>query len=508
MRGSGVEFMKPKVRIFELLAACGIPLVSCGSPVVATEQVFNLEQGRHLFIDDTIVAQADGLKSSLHQPVKLGHPILEGTGSGDNNFQPYATVLYDEERRRFRIWYDSRKNKEAGVFLSYAESVDGIKWEKPYRELFQLHGFGSCVVDDGPAAVDPARRYKMIYWELGRPDRRYYDGAAAGIGVAFSPDGLNWDRHQPHPVLPDLWPHSVKGDPDGGGSIRWREYAADIVHATWDPIRNIYVAYVKSWTWPPDEFGYVSPTSDGMGRRLASMTTSPDFVHWSRPVRCFVPQPDDFGSIEFYACRAKPRGNQMISFTCILNEEVTGTGGRGIGYTVLAVSNDLVHWNRMKEPWLPHSPENPEAPDHAVAWVADVITVGDEEFIYYGGYSSGHKNFDDRTINLARLRKDGFLSRDAGREGGRLLTNVLRMNGGELTVNANVAGVLRLRVLDPSGKPLSGFGEGETEPIRGDATDHAVRAMGDLASLAGKPVRLEFFLREAELYGFELHETR
>ena len=198
----------------------------------------------------------------------------------------------------------------------------------------------------------------------------------------------------------------------------------------------------------------------------------------------------------------------MINFACILNEEVEGTDGSGIGYTVLAVSCDLVHWNRMKEPWLSHSPENPEAADHAVAWVADVITVGDEEFIYYGGYSGGHKNFDDRTINLARLRKDGFLSRDAGKEGGRLLTKVLRMRGEELTVNADVSGILRLRVLDPSGKPLAGFGEGEVEPIRGDATDHTVMTKGDLASLAGRPVRLEFFLRDAEFYGFELHETR
>jgi hypothetical protein len=497
-----------KLTIISILLLLVPITINAQEILVATEQVINLEPGRHLFIDDYIVAHSDGLKSTLHQPVKLGSPVLKGMGSDDNNFQPYATVLYDEERRRFRIWYCSRKNPDAGVYLSYAESVDGIEWEKPYRELFELYGFGSCVIDEGPAAENPTRRYKMIFWELGRPHRRYYDGAAAGVGVAFSPDGLNWVRHQPHPVLPDLWPHSVKGDPDGEGSIKWREYAADIVHATWDPIRNIYVAYVKSWTWPPDEFDYISPTSDGMGRRLTSMTTSPDFVHWSKPVRSFVPQHDDFSSIEFYACRAKPRGNQMINFACILNEEVEGTNGSGIGYTVLAVSSDLVHWNRMKHPWLPHSPENPDATDHAVAWVADVITVGDKEFIYYGGYSGGHKNFDDRTINLARLRKDGFLSRDAGREGGRLLTKVLRMKGGKLTVNANVSGVLRLRVLDPSGKPLAGFGEGETEPIRGDAIDHAVKAKGDLANLAGRPVRLEFFLRDAEFYGFELHETR
>ncbi|MFC1550891.1 hypothetical protein ACFL46_06335, partial [Candidatus Neomarinimicrobiota bacterium] len=475
---------------------------------VSTEQIINLKPGRHLFIDDYIVAQSKGLESTLHQPVKMGSPVLEGMGSDDNNFQPYATVLYDMQRQRFRIWYCSRVNRDEGIMLSYAESVDGINWEKPYQELFEIYGFGCSVIDDGPEATIPERRYKMIYWELGNPERRYYNNAAAGIGVSFSADGLNWVRQHPHPVLPDLWSHSIKGDPDHKGSIKWREYAADIVHATWDPIRNIYVAYVKSWTWPPDEFGYISPTSDGMGRRLVSMTSSSDFVHWSKPVRSFLPQPDDFSSLEFYACRAKPRGNQMVNFSCILNEEIEGKSGSGIGYTVLSVSNDLVNWNRMKEPWLPRSNENPEAADHAVAWVADVITVGDEEFIYYGGYSDGHKSYDDRTINLAHLRKDGFVSRDAGKKEGRLLTKILRLDAGDLTINANVSGILQMRVLEPSGKPLKGFGKNEIELISGDATNHRVKTKGNLASLAGKPVRLEFFLRDAKLYGFELHETK
>ncbi len=240
--------MKELISISILLSFATITL-NAQKIIVTNDQVINLEFGRHLFIDDYIVEQSVGLKSTLHQPVKFGSPILKGMGSDDNNFQPYATVLYDEERQRFRIWYNSRVNRDEGIFLSYAESLDGINWEKPYRELFQIYGFGSCVVDDGLVAADSTRRFKMIYWELGRPDRRYYNDAAACIGVAFSPDGLNWTKHQPHPVLPDLWSHSVKGDPEGKGSIKWREYAADVVHATWDPIRNIYVAYVKSWTY-------------------------------------------------------------------------------------------------------------------------------------------------------------------------------------------------------------------------------------------------------------------
>lgn len=270
-------------------------------------------------------------------------------------------------------------------------------------------------------------------------------------------------------------------------------------------MRNAYVAYVKTSTWPPDEFGYISYPGHN-GRRLTSVILSPDFVHWSTPVRCFVPEPDDFRTIEFgYTFRAKPRGNQMLIWGCILDEgSSTGPGNHGVGFTVLSTTSDLVHCTRMKEPWLNRVAENPNAVDHAMAWVADMITVGDQEYIYYAGYVKGHKNFNERTMNFARLRKDGFVSRDAGEQAGRLVTPLVRIHTDRLTVNGNLRGELRLRIFDQNGQALPGFGDGEIEKITGDSTAHLVKAKGSLAGLRGQPVRFEFTLRHGELYGFEL----
>jgi hypothetical protein len=275
--------------------------------------------------------------------------------------------------------------------------------------------------------------------------------------------------------------------------------------STWDPIRKIHVAYVKTSSWPPHEFGYISYGKKTM-RRLESVTTSPDFIHWSTPVRCFVPEPDDFRSIEFgYVFRAKPRGNQMLIHGCILDEAVsTGPGCHGVGYTVLVTTNDLFHLNRMKEPWLDRVADDPQAVDHAMAWVADMITVGDEEYIYYAGYMKGHKNFTDRTMNLARLRKDGFVSRDAGNDWGRLVTPLIRCDAEQMVVNANVRGDLQLRILDKDGKPVAGFGKGEAGAVKGDSTAHRIQGKAPLAELKGQPVQFEFLLRDAELYAFEL----
>lgn len=465
----------------------------------------HLEKGRHLFVDDYLISAWQNLTVTLHHPQKLGKPILLGAGSGDDNFQPFATVLYDGQLGRFRMWYNTRKSPRSGTQVSYIESKDGIHWDRPYKELFEIYGFGCSVTDMGAGDPDPARRYKMIYWGRSRPDSVCVDGHAAER-VAFSPDGLKWTQYEENPVTPDLWKYSVQCDPEKKGSIKWRDYAADCIHSTWDPIRKIHVAYVKSWTWPPDEFGdYMSPTGDGMGRRLESVMMSPDFIHWTIPVRCFVPEPDDFRSIEFgYTFRAKPRGNQMILLSSILDQGISTEKGNGIGYTVLSTTNDLVHCHRMKEPWLDRASDNSNAVDHAMAWVSDMITVGDEEYVYYAGYQWGHKNFNDRTICLARLRKDGFVSRDARTKWGRLVTPLLRFDAEEMTVNAKIQGELRLRILDEDGKPVAGFQEGEVETMRGDSTAHAIKTRAKLSELKRRPVQFEFSLCDGELYAFEL----
>ncbi len=491
-------------------AAMASPLSANGGSL--PWQAIELENGRHVFVDDYLVASAQNLRSTLHHPRKSDKPILYQVGSGDDNYQPYATVLYDEERRRFRMWYNTRKSlltdtlslQQGQTYVSYLESEDGIQWERPYKPLFEIYGFGACVLDDGPASPDPAKRYKMIYWGLGRKGSPHTDGGAAER-VAFSPDGLQWTQYEGNPVTLDLWKYSPSADPQKKGNIKWRECALDCVHSTWDPIRKMYVAYVKTTTWPPDEFGYISYPGHS-GRRLTSVMVSPDFIHWSTPVRGFVPEPDDFHSIEFgYIFRAKPRGNQMLIWGCILDEATsTGPGCHGVGFTVLATTTDLVHCNRMKQTWLNRVADDPNAVDHAMAWVADMVTVDDEEYIYYAGYVHGHKNFNDRTMNFARLRKDGFVSRDAGAEAGRLLTPLVRLRSERMTVNAKVRGELRLTILDQNGQPVPGFGQSDIAKITGDSTEHPVKAARQLAELKGQPARLEFSMREGELYGFEL----
>jgi len=170
----------------------------------------------------------------------------------------------------------------------------------------------------------------------------------------------------------------------------------------------------------------------------------------------------------------------------------------------LAWSRDGRTWQRDHEPFLPNDPY-PDRWDHAHVWGDEQIIVGDETFIYYAGYKRGHKvaRFDERQIGLFRMPRDRYVAREADINKGTLITKPLLLEGSALTVNAYVVEEMRVRLLDRDGNPLTGFGWID---IKGDAIDHPLKWKQDLNMLKGKPVRLEFQLRDAQLFGFDLHK--
>ena len=127
-----------------------------------------------------------------------------------------------------------------------------------------------------------------------------------------------------------------------------------------------------------------------------------------------------------------------------------------------------------------------------------------ETLIYYGGYKRGHKvnRTKERQLGLARMPRDRYVSRLAGPNVGRLLTKPLVLKARSLTVNANVRGTGRVRLLNSKRKPLDGFGWVE---FKGDSVEHKIDWTNRLSSVSGQVVRLEFQLKDCQLFGFDLH---
>ncbi len=437
----------------------------------AAEAPPSLSAGPHLFIDDRLVESERGVRRRPEPPERLSAPVV--TGPEDRCFQPYVTVVRDEETGRFRIWYgvpESSSQSHVGTM----ESEDGIRWIRPHRVLADPLPiqFGVSIIDEGPRFPDPSKRYKY----------GWYGGG--GLCVAASPDGLSWKPLAPGAVLP---------------------HDHDIDSIAWDPIRKRYIAMVSSYS--------SGPTWTGR-RRFTKTSVSDDLLRWREPRPAFTPDAKDEGETQFY-CMAGTitRGDLLVGLLKVLRDDLPADPGgpvAGIGYTVLAWSRDGERWERDREPFLERNPV-PGSWDHAMTWGDCQVVVGDETFVYYGGYARGHKveRFRERQIGLARMPRDRYVAREAGKEGGTLRTVAVTLPpGAEMTVNAKVSGEVRVRVLDAQGRPIPGYDLAECAAVAGDSIRHPVRWKEPLERLAGRPVRLEFHLEEARLYGFDLAAKR
>ena len=86
----------------------------------------------------------------------------------------------------------------------------------------------------------------------------------------------------------------------------------------------------------------------------------------------------------------------------------------------------------------------------------------------------------------------------------QLLTKPFSFSGSKLEINfaSSPAGGLRVEIQDESGKPCPGFALAECPEMIGDDVERIVSwsAGADVSKLAGKPVRLRFAMKDADLY--------
>ena len=105
-------------------------------------------------------------------------------------------------------------------------------------------------------------------------------------------------------------------------------------------------------------------------------------------------------------------------------------------------------------------------------------------------------NDEIRVVDISSTPADPF--------GGEMVTKPLVFSGRQLTINfsSSAGGGIHAEIQTPDGKPIKGFAMTDCPEIIGDRIEHTIRWNGgdDVSRLAGKPVRLRFLLRDADLY--------
>ncbi|MBN1853179.1 MAG: hypothetical protein JW829_10665 [Pirellulales bacterium] len=263
----------------------------------------------------------------------------------------------------------------------------------------------SAVAARGDPEIQAGRdnpAYKYAWW--------MHEGKSGGMWIAASPDGYDFKLLSLHIVL---------------------HHNHDINNIFYDTLRKRYVATISVYQH--------GPTWNG-DRRATMQSASQDLLHWEKP--WFILTPDDGTDppeTQFYAMQGHLiRGDLWIGLVKVLHDNfrASGTpeGSFGVGHTQLAWTRDGQTWVRDQTPYFEPDPK-PGAWDHAHAWMDYQLPVGDEVYIYYGGYKNGHKvnRFEERQIGLVRIPRDRYVSRDAEAGGGSLTTVPVILKGGQLT---------------------------------------------------------------------------
>ncbi|MBI2434341.1 MAG: hypothetical protein HYV26_15900 [Candidatus Hydrogenedentes bacterium] len=438
-----------------------------------------LKPGPHLLIDDALIASTSNVLRVVSMPQRdpaIPNPIV--SGKEDGCFQPYLSVIRADSGE-FRLWFgrcteDFQTNRQT---VGYLESEDGIHWERPARAL-ALPGemqFGVSIINAGPLAARPESRFVFGF-----------HAPEGGLKFGISPDGLSWAWLKDAVVL---------------------HHNHDINSIYFDAARGRYIATISVYR----EGGWWQGK-----RRITMHSFSTDLEQWT-PAR-YVILPDqerDSGETQFYAMDGYfPRGELLIGMVKVLRDDVKvdtppdPPDAYGMGHTTLAWSHDGEHWTRDTTPFFSPNPER-GAWDHAHAWIDEQVPVGDQVYLYYGGYARGHKvnRFEERQIGLLIMKKDRYAGWQSTAPDGELQTRPLVLQAGALRINADAtSGEVLAELQDGEGKPIPEFTFDDCQPVSGDQIDAPLGWAQPLSTLPGKTIRIVFRLDHATLYALYLSE--
>lgn len=457
--------------------AAGIPAL--GAAVEAPQAIGGR---RELFVDDTLVESLTGdAQLRLATPIPR-ESVLKLDRPHEGPFSAYFTVLTCDDRK-YRLYYrgvpDAGQDGRGNEVTCYAESGDGLQFTKPANNIllanqppFQ-HNF--CpFVDRNPRTS--TGRYKALSGI-----------ASSGLRAWTSDDAVHWKPLRNEPVMP---------------ATKLPMFDSQNL-AFYSEHEGCYVAYVRQFR-----------------NKIRSIVraTSSDFINWTP----FEPLEIEGAQEHLYTNQLHPYfraphiyvgiAARFMPGRQVLSDEEAKQVGVVAGYfkdtsdSVLLTTRggnriQRTHRDGFLRPGYGLSRWSSRGNYPAL----NIVPTGSDgsEMSFYVNRDYGQPS---NYLQRIALRTDGLASVHAGWRGGQVMTKPLTFTGRELEVNysTSAAGSMSVGVIPTEqgidgGKPLA-----ECNELIGDRLDRVVRWRGnpDVSGLAGKPVRIVFQLRDADLYSY------
>lgn len=482
---------------------------------------YNIGARKQLFIDNKFIASSEGVELKMNPPVKRGI-VLTGDRPWDAGFITH-TVSVLEEDGRYRMFYrsygegaliDGKFGKQS---MCYAESTDGINWEKPALGLKAWEGdeysepredTNILPIGEGTVFLDPSaspdERYKILQKHLFGGDK-----TVAGFRVGSSPDGYNWNMRNTRvfPFLPDTTNQLFY-------DVRIKKYVS--YFRTWAPLRKVGRLEIENIyePWPYDnsiEPNYIwgkekTPTPS---YEFHQAVTYDDRDPPDTDIYCPSVQQYEWADDVYFSFPNMYRHFSPPPVGKFAND--------GLLDIQLAVSRNGVNFERpFRAPYIPLGLKG-DGDGGSLYMLIGMIRRGADIYHYYTGYDASHgeiAGFDKiqkiASVFLAVQRLDGFVSADFAYNGGAISTPNIVFDGSSLQVNADASalGELRIGLRDANGYSIPGFSVEDCDPVIGNSIAATVSWKGssDVSSLSGKPVTLYFVGRAVKLYAFQFIE--
>ena len=421
---------------------------------------------RQLFLDGHGIVRIEHLTRTMHEPEKKGAVLRS-----HEHFRTSAgPVIWDPGRQIWKTW--GAPPEDIASVVAYYESDDGLHWRKPIVGQVEYRGSkennfvgvdlgkdtgrfnpGNVVYD--PNDPDPARRYKC---------------AMPPHGFGVSPDGIDWTGLPIYVRNEDSYTFALD-DQEGLFILAMREGKLEDRRVTLSTSTDF-----QHWTEPELIFR-ADDLDQQLGREAIERQfedptlQSPEFnVPETYNAQVYVMKIFRYESLYigmpmfFYRSAQVPpdwEGFRSMDLSPSTRRHLSRNGDwTGIHVVQLACSRDLRTWERLgdRKHFL--------APSRLDGGAYDTLTVGapsqpvvrgDQLWFYYLGQKSyaiiGEELKDQGAGCLAVLRRDGFMSLDAGNGRGAVTTEPFTLRGARLSVNVDARrGALHVEALHQDGR--------------------------------------------------------
>jgi len=442
-----------------------------------------------LFIDDYAIRKMEGVRRELQTPYLYPEPLIKQEYPWEKRCLIANPVIYDKHTNKFRCWYGASEHEKGSpeYFSCYAESNDGIHWERPmigegpfksWETTYEKHNIVGGVAFILPAGGPVTEKYRAV-------------------NGATSEDGIHWT---PDEEAAESWKKAVLKN-DTMNSVVW--------------FNGQYLAYVRN-----QEYDH---RPKGALQRAIAITTSLDGRHWTpKKTIWMTDRQDGYPWAQPHGLAVLNYGDILIGLLPIMYMDPVYANNTLADWDIqLLSSRDGLHWERVcdRQAFMPQGQVDPPVWDVRRNPAGSPFIKDDTIYMYYTGTNCRHgeKPLLESThgTGLATLPADRFVAicPASDQKVGILETAFFQFQGKELLVNAEAAlGELQVELINKAEQVIPEFDRDHCTLVRYDNLRYRVfwKSKKKDASLADAiedhwPIALRFILKKnAKLFAWQI----